>query len=202
MNVRVMTLSIMLILGIGIPNAFASNNIAALNAGGNMTITPTPTPTPTPTLAPTPTITPNPSITAPLDLSEADTNDGIIVNETMPTIQQLASNNPNMSSIIVNFSSTSEIEAEYDEEEQQLSIEITEGEPTGESAEETEPEETEELGDEEEEDDGNDNDNGINSGNGNGNSDDNDNGNDVPPGIRLLPELPDIDLNLPRGFFD
>jgi hypothetical protein len=35
----------------------------------------------------------------------------------MPTIQQLASKNPNVSSIIVNFSSTSEIEAEYDEEE-------------------------------------------------------------------------------------
>jgi hypothetical protein len=86
-----------------------------------------------------------------------------------------------VSSIIVNFSSTSEIEAECDEEDQQLSIEITEDEPTEESAEETEPEETDELGDEEEEDDGDDNDNGNNNDNVNGNRDDNDNGNDVAP---------------------
>jgi hypothetical protein len=48
MNIHVITLYIMLILGIGIPNVFASNNIAALNPAGIMTITPTPTPTSTP----------------------------------------------------------------------------------------------------------------------------------------------------------
>ena len=202
MNIHVITLSIMLILGIGIPNVFASNNIAALNPAGNMTITPTPTPTPTstPTPTPTPIITPNPPISAPLNLSEADTNDSIIINETIPTIQQLASNNPNVSSIVVNFSTASDIEAEYDEEEQRLSIEITEGEPAEEiGEEEAEPEETEEVGEEEEEeeeDDEDDNDNGNNNGNGNGNG----NGNDAP-GVRI-PELPGIDLNMPGGFFD
>lgn len=160
-----------------------------------MTITPTPTPTP----MPTPIITPNPSISAPLNLSEADTNDSIIINETIPTIQQLASNNPNMSSIVVNFSTASDIEAEYDEEEQRLSIEITEGEPAEEIGEvEIEPEETEEVGEEEEEDDEDDNDNGNNNDDGNGNG--NGNGNDAP-GVRI-PELPGIDLNMPGGFFD
>jgi hypothetical protein len=188
----------MLILGIGIPNVFASNNIAALNPAGNMTVlptTPTPTPTPTHTPTPTPIITPNPPISAPLNLSDADTNDSIIINETIPTIQQLASNNPNVSSIVVNFSTASDIEAEYDEEEQRLSIEITEGEPAEEIGEEAEPEETEEVGEEEEEeeeDDEDDNDNGNNNGNGNGND---------APGVRI-PELPGIDLNMPGGFFD
>jgi hypothetical protein len=197
MNIHVITLSIMLILGIGIPNVFASNNIAALNPAGNMTITPTPTPTSTPT----PIITPNPPISAPLNLSEADTNDSIIINETIPTIQQLVSKNPNVSSIVVNFSTASDIEAEYDEEEQRLSIEITEGEPAEEiGEEEAEPEETEEVGEEEEEEEEeeDDNINGNNNGNGNGNG--NGDGNDAP-GVRK-PELPGIDLNMPGGFFD
>jgi hypothetical protein len=48
-----------------------------------------------------------------------------------------------MSSIVVNFSTASDMEAEYDEEEQQLRIEITDGKPAEEIAEEeTEPEET------------------------------------------------------------
>ena len=107
-----------------------------------------------------------------------------------------------MSSIVVNFSTASDIEAEYDEEEQRLSIEITEGEPAEEIGEEAEPEETEEVGEEEEEeaeDDEDDNDNGNNNGN-NGNGNGNGNGNDAP-GVRI-PELPGIDLNMPGGFFD
>ena len=194
MNINVITISIMLILGIEIPNVFASNNIAALNPAGNMTTTPTPKPTPTPTPTPTPIITPNPPISAPLNLSEADTYDSIIINETIPIIQQLASNNPNVSSIVVNFSTASDIEAEYDEEEQRLSIEITEGEPVEEiGEEETKPEETQDEGEEEEEeeeDDEDDNNNGNNNGNGND-----------APGVRI-PELPGIDLNMPGGFFD
>jgi hypothetical protein len=166
----------MLILGIGAPNVFASG-IASLNLTGNgNTILPTPTP--------------NPSIYAPLNVSGADTDGNIIVDETIPTIQQLATNNPNVSSIIVNFSSDGDIEAEYDEDEQRLSIEITEAEPE----ERVVDEETEEVGDEEQGDDGEDDDNGI--GNGNGN----DNDNDIPS-IRL-PGLPEIDLSLPRELFD
>ena len=119
-----------------------------------------------------------------------NTNDRIIVNKTIPTIQQLASNNPNMSSIMVNFSSASDMQIEYDEEERRLSIEITEAEPNEEIAEggtETESEESE-VG--EEGDDGDDNDNGNNNENGN------DDANDDAPGLRL-PGLPDIDLDLP-----
>jgi hypothetical protein len=208
MNLHVITLVIMLIIGIGIPNVLASD-IASLNPTGNGDMTLTPTPSPTPTPIPTPIITPNPSISASLNLSEADTNDSIIINETIPTIQQLASNNPNMSSIVINFSTASDMEAEYDEEEQQLRIEITNGEPAEEiGEEETEPEETQEVGEEEEEDDGDDNDNGNNNGNGNDNGNGNGNGNDNDddndndgPGVRV-PDLPDIDLNLPGGFFD
>jgi hypothetical protein len=62
-----------------------------------MTTTPTPSSTPTPILSPTLAVTPNPTTTTPLDLSETDTNDGIIVNQTMPTSHQLASKNPNVS---------------------------------------------------------------------------------------------------------
>jgi hypothetical protein len=109
----------------------------------------------------------------------------------MPTIQQLASNNPNVSSIIVNFSAASDIDAEYDEEEQRLSIEITKREPSEQSTEETEQEETEDAGNEEDE-----GDNGEDSDNGDDNDDDN--GNDDGSGLQL-PGLPDIDLNLP-GF--
>jgi hypothetical protein len=183
----VITLVIMLIIGIGIPNVLASE-IASLKPAGNgsMTLSSTPTPPPTPTSIPTPIITPTPSISVPLNLSGVNTNNRIIVNETIPTIQQLVSNNPNMSSIMVNFSSASDMEAEYDEEEQRLSIEIIEAEPNEEIAEgETESEESE-IGEEEEEDDGDDNDNGNN----------NDNGNDDDPGLLRLPGLLDIDLDL------
>src|SRR5215203_359046 len=191
MNLHIITLVIILIIGIGIPNVLASD-IASLNLTGNVSMILTPTPSPTPT----PMITHTPSIFVPLDLSGADTNDRIIVNETIPTIQQLASSNPNTSSIMVNFSSASDIETEYDEEEQRLSIEITEAEPNDEIAEgEIESEETEEVGEEDEEDD-DDNGNGNNNGNGNGNANDND-----APGLRL-PKLPDIDLDLPRRFSD
>jgi hypothetical protein len=194
MNLHVITLVIIIIMGIGIPNIFASE-IASLKPTGNgsITLSPTPLPTPTSIPTPTPTITSTAPISVPLNLSGANTNDRIIVNETIPTIQQLASNNPNMSSIVVNFSSASNMEAEYDEEEQRLSIEITEAEPNEEITEgETESEESE-VGEEEEEDDVDDNDNENN--NDNGNDDDNnsdDNGSDL-----RLPELPDIDLNLP-----
>jgi hypothetical protein len=101
----------MLIIEIGIPNVLASE-IASLKPTGNGSMTLSPTP------PPTPTITPTPPISVPLNLSGTNTNDRIIVNETIPTIQQLASNNPNMSSIMVNFSSASDMETEYDEEEQ------------------------------------------------------------------------------------
>ena len=114
-----------------------------------------------------------------------NTNDRIIVNETIPTIQQLASNNPNMSSIMINFSSASDMKAEYDEEEQRLSIEITEVEFNEEITEEETESEESEVGEEEEEDD-DDNDNENND----------DDGNDDTPGLRLL-GLPDIDLDLP-----
>ena len=194
MNLHTIILVIILVLGIGIPNIFASD-IASLNRTGNRssTLTPMPSPTPSPSLTPTPTplATPNPSIPAPLNLFESDTSDGMIVNETMPTIQQLASNNPNMSSIIVNFSAASDIDAEYDEEKQRLSIEITKREPNEQSTEETEQEEMEDAGNEEDE-----GDNGEDSDNGDDN--DNDNGNDDGSGLQL-PGLPDIDLNLP-GF--
>ena len=179
-----------MLIGIGIPNVLASE-IASLKPTGNGSMTLLPTPPPTPTSIPTPTITPTPPISVPLNLSGADTNDRIIVNETIPTIQQLVSNNPNMSSIMVNFSSASDMEAEFDEEEQRLSIEITEAEPNEEITEgETESEESE-VGEEEgEEEDGDDNDNGNNNDNGN------DDANDDAPGLRL-PGLPDIDLDLP-----
>jgi hypothetical protein len=193
MNTHIITLVIMLIIGIGIPNVLASE-IASLKPTGNGSMTLSPTPPPTPTSIPTPTITPTPPISVPLNLSEANTNDRIIVNETIPTIQQLASNNPNMSSIMVNFSSANDMEAEFDEEERRLSIEITEAEPNGEiTEEETESEELE-VGEEEEEeeDDGDGNDNGNNNDNGNGNG----NGNGNAPGLRL-PGLPDIELDLP-----
>jgi hypothetical protein len=184
MNIYIITLVIMIIIGIGIPNVLASE-IASLKPTGNGSIPLSPTPPPTPTSISTPTITPTPSISVPLNLSGGvNTNDRIIINETVPTIQQLASNNPNMSSIMVNFSSASDMEAEYDEEEQRLSIEITEAEPNEEIAEETESEESE-IG-EGEGDDGDDNDNGNN----------NDDGNDDAPSLRL-PGLPDIDLDLP-----
>jgi hypothetical protein len=189
MNIYIITLVIMLIIGIGIPNILASE-IASLKPteNGSMTLSPTP---PTPVSIPTPTITPTPPISVPLNLSGTNINDRIIVNEMIPTIQQLASNNPNMSSIMVNFSSTNHMEAEYDEEEQRLSIEITEAEPNEEIAEgETVLEESEVGEEEEEEDDGDDNDNGNNNDNGN------DDANDDAPGLRL-PGLPDIDLDLP-----
>ena len=161
----VITLVIMLIIGIGIPNVLASE-IASLKPteNGSMILSPTLPPTPTSIPTPTPTLTPTPPISVPLNLSGVNTNDHIIVNETIPTIQQLASNNPNMSSIMVNFSSASDMKAEYDEEGRRLSIEITEAESNGEIAEgETESEESE-VG-EEEEDDGNDNDNENNNDN-------------------------------------
>jgi hypothetical protein len=187
MNIYIITLVIMLIIGIGIPNVLASE-IASLKPIGNGSMTLSPTPPPTPTSIPTPTITPTPPIFVPLNLSGANTNDRIIINETIPTIQQLASNNPNMSSIMINFSSASDMEAEYDEEERRLSIEITEAEPNEEMAEgERESDESEV---EEEEDDGDDNDNGNNNDKGN------DDANDDAPGLRL-PGLPDIDLDLP-----
>jgi hypothetical protein len=190
MNIYIITLVIMLIIGIGIPNILASE-IASLKSTGNGSMTLSPTPPPTPTSILTPTITPTPPISVPLNLSGVNTNDRIIVNETIPTIQQLSSNNPNMSSIMINFSSANDIETEYDEEEQRLSIEITEAEPNEEIAEgETESEKSE-VGEEEEEDDDDDNDNGNN----------NDNGNDDAPGLRL-PGLPDIDLDLSQRFFD
>src|SRR5829696_10335535 len=135
MNLHIITLVIILIIGIGIPNVLASD-IASLNLTGNVSMILTPTPSPTPT----PMITHTPSIFVPLDLSGADTNDRIIVNETIATVT---------SSIMVNFSSASDIETEYDEEEQRLSIEITEAEPNDEIAEgEIESEETEEVGEE------------------------------------------------------
>jgi hypothetical protein len=104
----------------------------------------------------------------------------------MPTIQQLSSNNPNLSSIIVNFSAASDIDAEYDEEEQRLSIEITKREPSEQSAEETELEETEDAGNEEDEgDNGEDSDIGNNNGNGNDDDNDDDMGNDDGSGLQL-----------------
>jgi hypothetical protein len=80
--------------------------------------------------------TPNPSVSLgpPLDLSEETTIDDIMTSPTDPTVQQLQSNNPNMNSIVVNYSTTSNIEAEWDEEEQQLEIVIN-TEPTEEIAE-------------------------------------------------------------------
>jgi|SoiMetStandDraft_2_1073263.scaffolds.fasta_scaffold01686_2 hypothetical protein len=187
MDIYIITLVIMLIIGIGIPNILASE-IASLKPTGNGSMTLSSTPSPTPTSIPTPTITPTPPTSVPLNLSGANTNDRIVVNETIPTIQQLASNNPNMSSIMINFSSASDMEAEYDEE-RRLSIEITEAESNDEIAEgETESEESE-VG-EEEDDDGDDDDNENNNDNGN------DDANDDAPGLRL-PRLPDIDLNLP-----
>jgi hypothetical protein len=189
MNQYIIALVIMIIIGIGIPNVLASE-IASLKPTGNDSMTLSSTPPPTPTSIPTPTITPTPLISVPLNFSEANTNDRIIVNETIPTIQQLASNNPNMSSIMVNFSSANNMEAEYDEEERRLSIEITEAEPNEEIEEETELES--EVGEDEEgEGEGEDeNDNGNNNDNGN------DDANDNAPGLRL-PGLPDIDLDLP-----
>jgi hypothetical protein len=198
MNLHVITLAIIIIIGIGIPNVLASE-IASLKPTGNDSMTLSPTPPPTPTSIPTLTITPTPPISVPLNFSEANTNDRIIVNETIPTIQQLASNNPNMSSIMVNFSSANNMEAEYDEEERRLSIEITEAESNEEIVEEETELEESEVGEEGEEDgdgDGDgedDNDNGNN--NDNGNDDDN-NSDDNGSGLRL-PGLPDIDLNLP-----
>jgi hypothetical protein len=121
----VITLVIMLIIGIGIPNVLASE-IASIRPTGNGNMTLSPTPPSTPISIPTPIITPTPPISVPLNLSGANTNDRIIVNETISTIQQLSSNNPNMSSIMVNFSSASDIETEYNDEEERLSIEIAE----------------------------------------------------------------------------
>jgi hypothetical protein len=190
MNIYIITNVIMLIIGIGIPNVLASK-IASLKPTGNGSMTLSPTPPPTPISIPTPTITPTPLIFVPLNLSEVNTNDRIIVNETIPTIQQLASNNPNRSSIMINFSSANDIETEYDEEEQRLSIEITEAESNEEIADgETESKQSEIGKEEEDEDDGDDNDNGNNNENGN------DDANDDAPGLRL-PGLPDIDLDLP-----
>jgi hypothetical protein len=58
MTICVMALSIMFVLGIGIPNVFAAD-IASLITLGNenitITITPSPSPAPSPTLTPTPT---------------------------------------------------------------------------------------------------------------------------------------------------
>ena len=85
---------------------------------------------------------------------------------------------------MVNFSSASDMKAEYDEE-QQLSIEITEAEFNEEITEEETESEESEVG-EEEEDDDDDNDNENN----------NDDGNDDASGLQL-PGLPDIDLDLP-----
>jgi hypothetical protein len=78
MNQYIITLAIMLIIGIGVPNVLASE-IASLKPTGNgsMTLSPTPPPTPTSIPTPTPTITP---ITVPLNLSGTNTNDRIIVN--------------------------------------------------------------------------------------------------------------------------
>src|SRR4030095_1625048 len=188
MNIYIITLVIMLIIGIGIPNVLASE-IASLKPTGNNSMTLSSTPSPTPTSIPTPTITPTSPTSVPLNLSGANTNDRIIINETIPTIQQLASNNPNMSSIMLNFSSGSDMETEYDEE-RRLSIEITEAKTNDEKGEgETESEKSE-VG--EEEDDDGDDDDGDENNNDNGNED----ANDDAPGLRL-PGLPDIDLNLP-----
>jgi hypothetical protein len=81
MNQYIITLAIMLIIGIGVPNVLASE-IASLKPTGNgsMTLSPTPPPTPTSIPTPTPTITPTPPITVPLNLSGTNTNDRIIVN--------------------------------------------------------------------------------------------------------------------------
>jgi hypothetical protein len=91
---------------------------------------------------------------------------------------------------MVNFSSASDMKAEYDEE-RRLSIEITEAELNEEITEgETEFEESEVGEEEEKEDDDDDNDNGNN------NDKDNDNANDDVPSLRL-PGLPNIDIDLP-----
>jgi hypothetical protein len=161
----------MLIIGIGIPNVFASD-IASLNptGHGNMILTPTPS------LAPTPTPTDNNPI---ISLSEPlDSPEEIPLNTTKPTIQQNNPSNTNtdIRSMLVNYSISDTVKV--DEDNDDLTITILQDEDTEHTEEETEPEETEEAGEEEEEDDEDDNDNGNGDDNGKGNDKGKGNGKD------------------------
>jgi hypothetical protein len=173
MNIRVMTLSIMLVLEIGIQNVFASD-IASLIPRGNENITIAPPPSPAPSPAPTPTPTPpipfnNPStpLLEPLGLSKE-----IPLGTMKPTIQQVNPSNTNtgIRSMLVNYSLYDNIEV--DEDAESLTIIISQVEDAEPMEEESEPEETDDVG--EEEDDGEDDDSDDNNdGDGDGKGRDN-----------------------------
>ena len=155
MNKCVMTLSIMLVLEIGIHNVFASD-IATLIPTGNENITITPPQSPAPSPAPTPTPTPpipfnNPStpLLEPLGLSK-----GIPLGTMKPTIQQVNPSNTNtgIRSMLVNYSLYDNIEV--DEDAKSLTITISQVEDAEPMEEESEPEETDDVGEEEDDGDG------------------------------------------------
>ena len=182
MNICVTTLFIMLVLEIGIHNAFASD-IASLIPTGNENITITPPPSPAPSPAPTPTPTPpipfnNPStpLLEPLGLSKE-----IPLGTMKPTIQQVNPSNTNtgIRSMLVNYSLYDNIEVDGDADS--LTIIISQVEDAEPVEEETGPEETDDLGEEEDDgkdDDNNDNDEGDGDGKGTGNGKGKGNGKD------------------------
>jgi hypothetical protein len=171
MNICVMTLSIMLVLGFGIHNVFASD-IASLIPTGNENITNTPpsSPAPSPALIPTPTPpipfnNPSTPLLEPRGLSKE-----IPLGIMKPTIQQVNPSNTDtgIRSMLVNYSLYDNIEVD-DDDANSLTITISQVEDAGPMEGETEPEETDDVG--EEEDDGEDNDNDDNDDNDDGDGD-------------------------------
>jgi hypothetical protein len=176
MNVRVMTFSIMLVLGIGIHNVFASDIASLIPTGNeNITITPPQSPAPSPTLTPTPTPpipfnNPSTPPLKPLGLSKE-----IPLGTMKPTIQQVNPSNTNtgVRSMLVNYSLYDNIEV--DEDANGLTITISQVEDAEPMEEETASDVTDDVGEEEdagEDDDNNDNndnnDNDNNDGDGKG----------------------------------
>jgi hypothetical protein len=182
MNVCVMTLSIMLVLGIGIHNVFASDNASSISTGNeNITITPPPSPAPSPALTPTPTPpipfnNPSTPPLKPLGLSKE-----IPLGTLKPTIQQVNPSNTStgIRSMLVNYGLYNNIEV--DEDVDSLTITISQVEDTGPMEEETEQDVTDDVGEEEdagEDDDNDDNDDGDGDGKGRGNGKGKGNGKD------------------------
>jgi hypothetical protein len=162
MNVRVTTLSIMLVLGIGIHNVFASDIASLIPTGNeNITITPPPSPAPSPALTPTPTPpipfnNPSTPPLKPLGLSKE-----IPLGTMKPIIQQVNPSNTNtgIRSMLVNYSLNDNIEV--DEDADSLTITISQVEDAELMEEETEPDVIDDVGEEEdagEDDDNDDND--------------------------------------------
>jgi hypothetical protein len=161
-----MTLSIMLVLGIGIHNVFASD-IASLIPTGNENITITPPQSP----APSPTITPTPTPPIPFNNPSTPPLKPLGLSKEIP-LGTMKPSNPNtgVRSMLVNYSLYDNIEV--DEDANGLTITISQVEDAEPMEEETASDVTDDVGEEEEageDDDNDDNDDNDGDGKGRGN---------------------------------